>query len=66
MPGDQVVYRNGSQLARADLRTVARVERAGDDVLVTFAHGSAQTHYASSTRVIVLPKVQRTGWWENR
>ena len=33
VPGDQVVERDGSQLARADLRTIARVERNGGDLV---------------------------------
>ena len=39
VPGDQVVYRDGSQLARADLRTIARVDHEGDLVYVTFDRG---------------------------
>jgi hypothetical protein len=66
VPGDQVVYRDGSQLARADLRTIATVDREGDDVYVTFERGNARTHYHAGARIVVLPKVQRTGWWEDR
>jgi hypothetical protein len=66
VPGDQVVHRDGSQLARADLRTIARVDHEGDVVYVTFDRGSARTAYAASARIVVLPKVQRVGWWESR
>jgi hypothetical protein len=67
VPGDQVVQRDGgSQLARADLRTIARVDREGDLVYVTFAKGSSRTAYHASALIVVLPKVQRSGWWEDR
>ena len=66
VPGDQVVYRNGSQLARADLRTIATVNREGDDVYVTFDRGTSRTHYHAAALIVVLPKVERTGWWEDR
>ncbi len=66
VPGDQVVYRNGSQSARADLRTIATVSREGDDVYVTFERGASSMHYHAAARIVVLPKVERTGWWEDR
>jgi len=66
VPGDQVVYRDGSHSARADLRTIATVDREGDDVYLTFARSNARTHYHAGARVVVLPKVERTGWWEDR
>lgn len=66
VPGDQVVYRDGSQLARADLRTIARVDHEGDLVYVTFDRGSSRTAYAASASIVVLPKVQRVGWWKSR
>jgi hypothetical protein len=66
VPGDQVVQRSGSQLARADLRTIAAVHREGDDIYVTFDRGNARTHYHAGARIVVLPKVERSGWWEDR
>jgi hypothetical protein len=66
VPGDQVVQRSGSQLSRADLHTVASVDVVGDHVHVVFDRGASRHEYRASTPVVVLPKVQRTGWWEDR
>ena len=64
--GDQIVERDGSRLARAQLTTVRGVERTGTDIVVTFGRGHAPMHFAASARVVVLPKVERVGWWEHR
>jgi hypothetical protein len=64
--GDQLVERDGSKLARARLTTIRGVERNGGDVLVTFGKGHAPMHFAAGARVVVLPKVDRVGWWEDR
>ena len=61
--GDQIVERDGSKLARARLTTIRSVERNGGDVLVTFGKGHAPVHFAATARVVVLPKVERVGWW---
>lgn len=64
--GDQLVERDGSKLSRARLTTIRTVERNGGDVLVTFGKGHAPLNFAATARVVVLPKVQRIGWWEDR
>ena len=63
VPGDQLVQRNGSRLAPAQMREIAVVERTGEDVLITFRRGGEPLRYPATAIVVVLPKVQREGWW---
>jgi hypothetical protein len=65
VPGDQLVER-GSKLSRARLTTIRSVQRNGTDVLVTFDRGHPPLHLLATATVVVLPKVVRTGWWEDR
>jgi hypothetical protein len=65
VPGDQLVER-GSKLSRAHLTTIRSVEQNGSDVLVTFDRGHPPLHLAATATVIVLPKVVRVGWWQDR
>ncbi len=61
--GDQIVRRGGSRLSVAQMFEITSVERSGGDVLVSFRRGSAPVRYPASTLVVVLPKVERDGWW---
>jgi hypothetical protein len=63
VPGDQIVQRDGSRLAPARMLRVSSVERAGDHVLVVFREGSGPVRLAVGAPVVVLPKVERVGWW---
>jgi hypothetical protein len=62
IPGDQIVQRD-TRLARARMLEVAGVERMGSEVVITFRRGSAPVRYSATTNVVVLPKVEREGWW---
>jgi hypothetical protein len=42
------------------------VERQGDDVLVSFRDGAGPVRYAATAQVVVLPNVERVGWWVDR